>query len=60
MLTLLLIPEGEFFLTGNSRAGVFYGWVVVAAGFMAPMIAWGLQYSYGVFFASLSAETDSG
>jgi len=47
-------------LTGNSRAGVFYGRVVVAAGFMAPMIAWGLQYSYGVFFASLSAETDSG
>ncbi|MCK4354340.1 MAG: hypothetical protein KAW83_03715 [Dehalococcoidia bacterium] len=47
-------------MTGNSKTGVFYGWVVVAAGFMALMIAWGLQYSYGVFFASLSAETDSG
>lgn len=33
----------------------FYGWIIVAAGFMAAM-SYGLFYTFGVFFKSLQAE----
>jgi MFS family permease len=33
-----------------------YGWVVVAAGFTVMFLAYGVQYGFGVFFASLTAE----
>jgi MFS family permease len=37
-------------------ARVFYGWVVVAAAFAALFVAYGAQYSFGVFFAALLDE----
>jgi MFS family permease len=35
---------------------VHYGWVVVAAGFMVMFLTYGVQYSFGLFFAALSSE----
>ncbi|MFQ5897904.1 MAG: MFS transporter [Candidatus Methylomirabilia bacterium] len=36
--------------------GVFYGWVVVAGAFTALFMAYGAQYSFGVFFSALLEE----
>jgi OFA family oxalate/formate antiporter-like MFS transporter len=33
-----------------------YGWVVVAAGFAVMFLTYGVQYTFGIFFAALSAE----
>jgi MFS transporter, OFA family, oxalate/formate antiporter len=35
---------------------VYYGWVVVAAGFSVMFLTYGVQYSFGLFFAPLSSE----
>ena len=43
-------------MIGKTKTGIFYGWVIVAAGFLILMIAWGLLYSYGIFFEDLSKE----
>jgi OFA family oxalate/formate antiporter-like MFS transporter len=37
-------------------ARLFYGWVVVAGAFAVLFVAYGAQYSFGVFFAALLAE----
>lgn len=37
-------------------AGVFYGWAVVAAAFVVLFVAYGIHYSFGVFFAALLHE----
>jgi MFS family permease len=37
-------------------ARVFYGWVVVAGAFATLFVAYGAQYSFGVFFAALLDE----
>jgi MFS family permease len=37
-------------------AGVFYGWVVVGAGFAILFLAYGVQYAFGLFFNALTAE----
>ena len=34
----------------------FYGWIVVAGGFVVLFIAYGTQYAFGVFFGALIAE----
>jgi len=36
--------------------GLHYGWVVVAAGFTVMFLAYGVQYSFGLFFAALTTE----
>src|SRR5262245_19648090 len=33
-----------------------YGWVVVGAGFTVMFLTYGVQYSFGLFFAALTAE----
>src|SRR5262245_10714711 len=33
-----------------------YGWVVVAAGFAVMFLTYGVQYSFGLFFAALTTE----
>jgi len=43
-------------MTSRSRTGIFYGWVVVAAGCLILLVEWGCQYSYGVFFTELCAD----
>ena len=35
---------------------IFYGWVVVAGAFLVLLVAYGVQYSFGVFFAALLEE----
>jgi MFS family permease len=36
--------------------GLHYGWVVVATGFTVMFLTYGAQYSFGLFFAALTAE----
>jgi MFS family permease len=36
--------------------GLFYGWIVVASAFVILLLAYGAQYSFGVFFAALLEE----
>jgi len=43
-------------MAGKSRTGVFYGWVIVAAGCLILALQWGCQYTYGVFFTELCSE----
>lgn len=37
-------------------ARLFYGWAVVAAAFLVLFVAYGIHYSFGVFFAALLEE----
>ncbi len=41
---------------GSEKRPFFYGWVVVAASFFILLVAYGLQFSYGVFVSSISDE----
>ena len=36
--------------------GLFYGWVVVAAAFFVALVAYGVQYSFGIFLEPLSED----
>jgi MFS family permease len=36
--------------------GLFYGWVVVAAAFCVALVAYGVQYSFGIFIEPLKAD----
>jgi MFS family permease len=38
------------------RPIIFYGWVVIAVGFITLTIAFGIWYSYSVFFLSIVSE----
>lgn len=40
----------------TARPGLFYGWVVVGAAFAVLFLAYGLQFSYGVFVMGLADE----
>ena len=40
--------------------GLFYGWVVVACAFVILCVAYGIQFSFGVFMADISKETGWG
>ena len=35
---------------------MFYGWVIVASGCIIFLLAWGFQYSYGIFFTELCQD----
>ncbi len=37
-------------------ARIFHGWVVVGAAFLVLFVAYGTQYSFGIFFSALLAE----
>lgn len=41
----------------ESRRAIFYGWVVVACAFTVLCIAYGVQFTYGVFLPFISADT---
>jgi len=41
----------------DATRGPFYGWVVVAACFGILLVAYGIQFSYGVFLPAMAAET---
>jgi MFS family permease len=40
--------------------GLFYGWVIVACTFVILCIAYGIQFSFGVFMAEISKDTGWG
>jgi MFS family permease len=40
----------------KGRPAVFYGWIVIAIGFITLSIAFGIWYSYSVFFLSIVDE----
>src|SRR5437588_7561764 len=37
--------------------GIFYGWVIVGCAFTILCIAYGVQFSFGIFMPHISAET---
>jgi MFS family permease len=41
----------------GTPGGVFYGWVVVGCGFTILCVAYGIQFSFGVFLPVISADT---
>lgn len=41
---------------GKTLAGGHYGWVVVGAAFAVLFVAYGVQFSFGLFFTALTAE----
>jgi len=41
----------------SAQQGVFYGWVVVACTFTVLCIAYGVQFTFGVFMPFISADT---
>ncbi len=43
-------------LPATPKARVFQGWIVVAAAFSVLFLAYGLQFSYGVFVTPMAAE----
>jgi len=43
-------------LFGNKKPKFFYGYIIVIAGFLIMMIAFGTQYSFGVFFKPILNE----
>lgn len=43
-------------MTNKSQRGIFYGWVIVAVGFIILLLESGCLYSYGVFFTELCAD----
>jgi MFS family permease len=36
----------------------FYGWIVVAAAFLVALVAYGVQYSFGIFLKPLATDFD--
>ncbi len=54
-------PRSENNLSNNSNSTIrtdrfYYGWVVLAAGFVIMLVVMGVRYSFGVFFKSLESE----
>lgn len=43
------VPEGQ--------GRLFYGWVVVACAFIVLCVAYGIQFTFGVFLPAISADT---
>ncbi len=43
-------------MVDKSKPDIFYGWIIVAAGFIVCLVVYGSMYSYGVFFGSLCEE----
>jgi MFS family permease len=37
--------------------GIFYGWIIVACTFAVLCVAYGIQFTFGVFLPAISAET---
>jgi MFS family permease len=40
-----------------ARGGLFYGWIVVGCAFAILCIAYGIQFTFGVFMPAISADT---
>jgi len=42
--------------TAKAQPVVFYGWIMVAAGFLIELVTYGSMYSFGVFLKPLAHE----
>lgn len=40
----------------RQKPKLFYGWIIVLAGFIVTGSTWGMQYSFGIFFKPMLAE----
>jgi MFS transporter, OFA family, oxalate/formate antiporter len=64
-LSSVLSPQAATGLHGEGlsapvqphRRGVFYGWVIVGCAFAILCVAYGVQFSFGVFMPYISADT---
>jgi len=45
-------------MSNKPKSGIFYGWVIVAAGCLILFVEFGSQYSYGVFLTELCQNLD--
>jgi MFS family permease len=45
-------------VSGVSKPGIFYGYVIVGCSFLILMMMWGAQYCFGVFFKPMLKELD--
>jgi MFS family permease len=52
---MTVLPESRNVFYDESMVS-YYGWVVVGMGFLANLVAFGLVYSFGVFFKPLASE----
>ena len=45
-------PDGtdDTLIKATAKPKLFYGYIIVLCSFLILMIAWGAQYSFGVFF----------
>jgi MFS family permease len=43
-------------MDSKPKTRIFYGWVIVAAGFIILVLEYGCQYSYGIFFTELCTD----
>ncbi len=48
--------QGDLMETDNMKPGIFYGYIIVAAAFVIMALAFGINYSFGVFFKPLLTE----
>lgn len=44
-------------VTPTGRGKIFYGWVIVGCAFVILCVAYGIQFSFGVFMPAIEAET---
>jgi len=44
-------------VTTVTRGGLFYGWVIVGCAFVILCVAYGIQFTFGVFMPAISADT---
>jgi MFS family permease len=54
-----LVQENASTITdpAQSRQGLFYGWIVVGCTFAILCIAYGIQFTFGVFMPTITADT---
>lgn len=45
-------------MDSKPKPRIFYGWVIVGASCIILSVAWGCQYSYGIFLTELCADLD--
>ncbi|MCW9032812.1 MAG: MFS transporter [Rhodospirillales bacterium] len=47
-------------ISSNSKAPIFYGWIVVACAFASLFICFGIAYSFSAFFKVFETEFEAG
>lgn len=52
----MLLKRRDSGLSGDKKPKVFYGYVIVLAGFCIQALSWGMLTTFGAFFSSFVAE----